>query len=1189
VPGNTGKFYVIYFKTGRWLIKVSEENDIDDENAAQGFLYNLQTIATDWVESGSLVEVQVDDLDQTGAILSRDYSAYPPCPEEFDLQVDAVGGTDHQNHVGTIDCNPDVNIGATFTTKGVRRELFDLSNDYYNGNKPEFTRNNQVLQNAIAAYHYNQKWARATFGPINSWDVSGITDMSWLFRNDPKFNYYIKDWDVSSVTDMSNMFEGATSFNQALDWDVSSVTSMSMMFLDATNFNKPLEFGSSTSNVKHMPYMFKNVGSFNQPLNWDTSKVTSMNGMFEGVTSFNQALSWDTSKVTRMDRMFYGASALNSPLSFDTSKLTRMDYMFKNAGLFNQPLSWDVGLVTKITQAFFGTQCRYRIPLGCADPAATNYDPRVVYIPGIHSYESETSRPAVCWYCDGQPWQSDCTRKWDRYLEEYGQWDPTRGTWQPGSCLGVFVGNGTLTLRRALLEYVTDETFAMEKYNHVNFWDVSGVTSMEHLFNRYVESPWVTGGSEITLGDNFNHPIGGWDVSNVVTMNSMFRGASNFNQELNTWDTSKVTNMNHMFYHATRFNKWLGQRPYRPQTAIDAGRDTENDPEAWGWVENTGWDTSKVVNMYRMFYGATSMRHPCNLSLNYFNLGPYYANDMFSPYHSGSQCIRNGQALKDAVDLWYLNADTAESAYGMRGTGQFSINKWPQIHDGISEREFETGVLVHHYDVFMTACCLRLEITGFPVHWGHDVNGIYTVSTLRSGFQWNGDSYNGQVYYVGPKLEPFDGKYYTLWWWEEHDDGLSVVPIHRWHISHSHATPSIDGSWWLFKSDVVDHPFCPENDAPDLGTDWFKGGELMHNVECYITCVDSQNESPPPSPPPTVNVCRSTNMPLCLNEPGIPPYLYLPQDNGGTCHACIPSIRMFNRQGMDSCPPQATLMGCFSNWYCSREWFDQRFGTDCSGCAGGGCLADNDVDFNDYFCHWEDDEDPEVDMGKCVYNGCGFPQPPCQHEFDSCDLQGWSSPCSNPCAGAPEYMMCDSSGHCVEDRRRRLEERPRRLSWEDTNASLMSPTSPSRQRRKLGDSNGDGWDDDCYESCEGYINGRCDDRTTWEYDAGRFGDFYFQPPPPPPYVAPSPPPPPVPHPPPPSDSVCYAHHLGQSCEHHTDCWDWSTGTCQMQRCEIFCFKPLLFPQLAEDLWIDLNPGGVCISQWVYHMCNTVLG
>jgi len=41
---------------------------------------------------------------------------------------------------------------------------------------------------------------------------------------------------------MSGMFWGALNFNQPLDsWDVSSVTNMYAMFYFATSFNQPLE------------------------------------------------------------------------------------------------------------------------------------------------------------------------------------------------------------------------------------------------------------------------------------------------------------------------------------------------------------------------------------------------------------------------------------------------------------------------------------------------------------------------------------------------------------------------------------------------------------------------------------------------------------------------------------------------------------------------------------------------------------------------------------------------------------------------------------------------------------------------------------------------------------------------------------------------------------------------------------
>ena len=67
--------------------------------------------------------------------------------------------------------------------------------------------------------------------------------------------------------DMNNMFSGASSFNQPLNsWDVSSVTDMSAMFYGASDFNQPLN-SWDVSNVTNMSYMFCNASSFNQQLN----------------------------------------------------------------------------------------------------------------------------------------------------------------------------------------------------------------------------------------------------------------------------------------------------------------------------------------------------------------------------------------------------------------------------------------------------------------------------------------------------------------------------------------------------------------------------------------------------------------------------------------------------------------------------------------------------------------------------------------------------------------------------------------------------------------------------------------------------------------------------------------------------------------------------------------------------------
>ena len=63
-----------------------------------------------------------------------------------------------------------------------------------------------ALQTAVQAYNANPAGATNTYGPIEGWDVSPITDMSYLFNFLQQFNGDISSWDTSSVTDMGFMF-----------------------------------------------------------------------------------------------------------------------------------------------------------------------------------------------------------------------------------------------------------------------------------------------------------------------------------------------------------------------------------------------------------------------------------------------------------------------------------------------------------------------------------------------------------------------------------------------------------------------------------------------------------------------------------------------------------------------------------------------------------------------------------------------------------------------------------------------------------------------------------------------------------------------------------------------------------------------------------------------------------------------
>ena len=62
------------------------------------------------------------------------------------------------------------------------------------------------LQTAVQAYNTNPGAATQTYGSIAGWDVSMITDMSYLFHKLKNFNADISSWDTSGVTNMYYMF-----------------------------------------------------------------------------------------------------------------------------------------------------------------------------------------------------------------------------------------------------------------------------------------------------------------------------------------------------------------------------------------------------------------------------------------------------------------------------------------------------------------------------------------------------------------------------------------------------------------------------------------------------------------------------------------------------------------------------------------------------------------------------------------------------------------------------------------------------------------------------------------------------------------------------------------------------------------------------------------------------------------------
>ena len=114
----------------------------------------------------------------------------------------------------------------TADDKSFIRSIKDNMPIYKVNNKKELK---SIISHAIKLFGYNCD--------LNWIDVSSITDMEglfkgpeWNYKNKHKFNGDISKWDVSNVTNMSYMFYNSSFTNNISNWNVSNVTDMRSMF-----------------------------------------------------------------------------------------------------------------------------------------------------------------------------------------------------------------------------------------------------------------------------------------------------------------------------------------------------------------------------------------------------------------------------------------------------------------------------------------------------------------------------------------------------------------------------------------------------------------------------------------------------------------------------------------------------------------------------------------------------------------------------------------------------------------------------------------------------------------------------------------------------------------------------------------------------------------------------------------------
>ena len=200
------------------------------------------------------------------------------------------------------------------------------------------------LRIALQLYNVNKNDAIWTFGKIDTWDVSRITDMLALFSRLNNFDENINSWDTSNVTNMSNMFFGCVKFNnggQPLEINTSNVTNMCGMFRSCRNLN--IELRIDTSNVTDMSSMFCECGRFNNGNDFN---------ILNSPTNSTPVLSFNTARVTKMNHMFCECTNFNCFVLFDTSNVTDMSFMFSECTNFNNGCTDQLYYITDINDMF---------------------------------------------------------------------------------------------------------------------------------------------------------------------------------------------------------------------------------------------------------------------------------------------------------------------------------------------------------------------------------------------------------------------------------------------------------------------------------------------------------------------------------------------------------------------------------------------------------------------------------------------------------------------------------------------------------------------------------------------------------------------------------------------------------------------------------------------------------------------
>ena len=385
-----------------------------------------------------------------------------------------------------------------------------------------------------------------TFRFVDSYGINPGNPTMAPFYNTNKFTGFGPDIDIPDltfITSLQSYFNSARLFNSNVNnWDVSNVTDMTYMFNNEpgdvlfafNNGGVPLTWGEKTANVYNMEHMFKNCYNFNQDIsNWNVGKVTRFYYMFANcnlLSKNNRNLiqsRWESQGVTYNNSWY-------------------MSYIFNNFSSV-----WNTNISKTITLPFYKynlLKVNYDNGVLITDTSLVKYN-RFIINWGDGSIENLVDSDFTSYYQYSKPITYPLTHTYNESNKEYtisiqGYIYGFSTNLVPTSSKGSLIKiNNWGCLKLADTNNPANPA-SVPFLNCTNFTgfgadidipDLSLVKSLQSFFNGC---------------NNFNGNVANWNTSNVIDMSYMFWEARAFNQNLSAWNVTNVNIFTNMFYRA---------------------------------------------------------------------------------------------------------------------------------------------------------------------------------------------------------------------------------------------------------------------------------------------------------------------------------------------------------------------------------------------------------------------------------------------------------------------------------------------------------------------------------------------------------------------------------------------------------------------------------------------------------------